>query len=376
MAKFNKRKSKNAPKIVAPKEQEFMSTGSLWMDHVLGGGFPTRRYTQIFGEPNSGKSTLWQITAKKYIEDTGGMVLVVDIENSFSPKWARSLGLTREMQENNMTIVESDLAENALQLVLDAVATEAYQLIIVDSLAAMESANQAEAELDKAEQMAGNAKLFTRYSRKLNIALKDAVKPITVIHINQARAKMDKYEKGKNSEPGGLALKHNSGLRLETMTPKDLMTPNGMLMKVLECRFNVMKQKSSDLKRPPSGEMGFKLVWDSVTSTYVLDNVTEILKIAKVADVFRTKEGGTWSAASGAYFNGELLGRGEATIIKAIASDEDFYKAVLNRVREVSNEQPSENSQRSVEEPEDGYDDEGFDFIDELDREDPEESFD
>jgi recombination protein RecA len=183
-----------------------LPTGSLTLDMAIGtGGYPCGMLVEIFGPESGGKSTL-SLLAVKQCQKAEGNVALLDIENSFNIKWAKSLGINID----NLYIAQPDYAEQTLDTVIKLI-DGGFDLIIVDSTAALVPKSEMEGNLED-PTMAPLARVMSKGLRKIvnRIKKSDAV----VIFINQIREKVGTMWGSPEDTPGGRALKFYSAVRI------------------------------------------------------------------------------------------------------------------------------------------------------------------
>lgn len=187
-----------------PIEIERFSSGSVVLDSIIGGGFPRGRIIELYGPESSGK-TSFALTAAGNVQKKGGTAVLVDMENSFDPVYAKRLGVDTK----NLAVSQPDYAEQALQIVADLVMSGAVDLIVVDSVASLVPKKEVDGEMD--DQTIGlQARLMSHALRKLTpLANKTQT---TIIFINQTRQSIGMF--ATETVPGGNALKFYASLRV------------------------------------------------------------------------------------------------------------------------------------------------------------------
>ena len=187
---------------------EAIPTGSLSLDAALGiGGLPRGRVVEIFGPEGSGKTTLALHVAAE-AQKKGGIVTFIDVEHALDPTYAEKLGVNTE----NMFISQPDSGEDALEIVEVLVRSNAMDLIIIDSVAALVPRAELEGEMGDAH-MGLQARLMSQALRKLTAAINRS-KTCTVF-INQLRMKIGILFGNPETTPGGRALKFYSTVRID-----------------------------------------------------------------------------------------------------------------------------------------------------------------
>jgi recombination protein RecA len=191
-------------------EVEAISSGSLGLDIALGiGGLPRGRVVEIYGPESSGKTTLTlQVIAQ--CQKAGGTAAFVDAEHALDPNYAQKLGVNLD----DLLISQPDTGEQALEIVDMLVRSNAVDVVIVDSVAALTPRAEIEGEMGEM-QVGLQARLMSQALRKLTGNIKRS--NCMVIFINQLRMKIGNMMPGQNPETttGGNALKFYASVRLD-----------------------------------------------------------------------------------------------------------------------------------------------------------------
>ncbi|RLE08867.1 recombinase RecA [Candidatus Aerophobetes bacterium] len=192
----------------ARMDVEVIPTGSIALDTALGiGGVPRGRVVEIFGPESSGKTTLaLQIAAEAQKRE--GIVAFIDAEHALDPVYAKKLGVDTE----NLLISQPDSGEQALEISEVLVRSNAVDLIIIDSVAAL--VPQAELEGEMGDAHVGlQARLMSQALRKLTAAISNS--KTCTIFINQLRMKIGVMFGNPETTPGGRALKFYASIRMD-----------------------------------------------------------------------------------------------------------------------------------------------------------------
>lgn len=187
---------------------DVIPTGSLSLNLALGvGGIPKGRIIEIYGPESSGKTTLaLHIIAEA--QKRGGLAAFVDAEHALDPEYAKKIGV----RVGDLLISQPDNGEQALEIVESLVRSNACDIIVVDSVAALTPKAEIEGEMGD-QHMGLQARLMSQALRKLNaIAAKSNT---AVIFINQLRMKIGVFFGNPETQPGGMALKFYSSVRLD-----------------------------------------------------------------------------------------------------------------------------------------------------------------
>ncbi|NLF71153.1 MAG: recombinase RecA [Candidatus Anammoximicrobium sp.] len=183
-------------------------TGSLSLDIALGGqGIPRGRIIEIFGPESSGKTTLALHVAAQ-AQKTGGIAAIIDAEHAFDPVWGKKLGV----ELDTLLVSQPNSGEEAMQIAEMLIKSNAVDVIIVDSVAALVPKQELEGEIGDTH-VGLQARLMSQSMRKLTGAI--AKSKTAVIFINQIREKIGVMFGNPETTPGGRALKFYSSCRID-----------------------------------------------------------------------------------------------------------------------------------------------------------------
>lgn len=186
---------------------DLFSSGALSIDLALGGGFPKGRILEVYGPESSGKTTL-TLHAIAEIQKQGGTAAFIDAEHALDPQYAKRLGVDTE----NLFVSQPDNGEQALEICETLVRSNAVDLVVVDSVAAL--VPQAEIDGDMGDSHMGlQARLMSQALRKLTGIINKS--KCTVIFINQIRMKIGVMFGNPETTTGGNALKFYSSVRID-----------------------------------------------------------------------------------------------------------------------------------------------------------------
>ncbi len=186
---------------------ELLSSGSLSLDIALGGGYPKGRIIEIYGPESSGKTTL-TLHAIAEIQRQGGTAAFIDAEHALDPSYAKKVGVDTE----NLLISQPDNGEQALEIVETLVRSNAVDLIVVDSVAALTPQAEIDGEMGDSH-MGLQARLMSQALRKLTGIINKS--KATVIFINQIRMKIGVMFGNPETTTGGNALKFYASVRAD-----------------------------------------------------------------------------------------------------------------------------------------------------------------
>src|ERR1019366_4127039 len=186
---------------------ETFSSGSISLDLALGGGLPKGRVVEIYGPESSGKTTV-ALHAIAEVQRNGGTAAFIDAEHALDPSYAKRIGVDTE----NLLLSQPDNGEQALEIVETLVRSNAVDLIVVDSVAAL--VPRAEIEGDMGDSHMGlQARLMSQALRKLTGIISRS--KATVIFINQIRMKIGVMFGNPETTTGGNALKFYASVRMD-----------------------------------------------------------------------------------------------------------------------------------------------------------------
>ncbi len=263
---------------------ELIPSGSLSIDLALGGGYPKGRIIEIYGPESSGKTTV-ALHAIAEVQKSGGTAAFVDAEHALDPAYAKKLGVDTE----NLLVSQPDNGEQALEITETLVRSNAVDLIVVDSVAAL--VPQAEIDGDMGDSHMGlQARLMSQALRKLTGIINKS--KATVIFINQIRMKIGVMFGNPETTTGGNALKFYSSVRLDIRRIGQIKV--GDEIKGNRTRVKVVKNK---IAAP------FKIAEFDIMYNQGISKTGDILDLAVEHDIV---------AKSGAFYkyNDETIGQG------------------------------------------------------------------
>ena len=286
---------------------ECTPTGALSLDLALGGGIPRGRVIEIYGPESSGKTTL-TLHAIAEVQRRGGTAAFIDAEHALDPAYAKRIGVDVE----NLLLSQPDNGEQALEIVETLVRSNAVDLIVIDSVAAL--VPRAEIEGDMGDSLPGlQARLMSQALRKLTSVISRS--KASVIFINQIRMKIGVMFGNPETTTGGNALKFYASVRMDIRRIGQIKQGEEVIGN--RTRVKVVKNKIA----PPFRQAEFDIMYNEGISTS-----GDILDLAAAGGI--VEKSGAWYA-----YKDEKIGQGREATKKYLEQNPKVLSDIADKVR-------------------------------------------
>ncbi len=288
------------------KPQEIIKTGNLNLDSILGcGGIPKSRITEIYGNESSGKTTIALQVAKQstLVKEK---VLYIDMECTLNIEYIRHNGIDFEF----MTICRPKNGEKAFAIIEDALKENLYSLIIIDSVAAMNSESELDESIEENTKIGLHARLMSRGLRRIQNPLSNS--NTAIIFINQLREKIGIMYGNPETTTGGKALKFFSTLRIEVK--KIDLIKNGQDKIGIKSKLTIVKNK---LAKP------FETCTINIYFNEGYDNTMDMIDYAIQHNII-TKSGAWY------YYNNEKICQGINKLKTYSLENPEWFEQIKN----------------------------------------------
>ncbi len=286
---------------------ETISTGSISLDLALGGGFPKGRIVEIYGPESSGKTTL-SLHVIAEIQKAGGTAAFIDAEHALDPSYAKRIGVDTD----NLLLSQPDNGEQALEITETLVRSNAVDIIVVDSVAAL--VPRAEIEGDMGDSLPGlQARLMSQALRKLTGVINRS--NATVVFINQIRMKIGVMFGNPETTTGGNALKFYASVRCDIRRIGQIKAGEKVIGN--RTRVKVVKNKIA----PPFREAEFDIMYNEGIS-----KSGDILDLAAEDGI--VEKSGAWFA-----YNDGKIGQGREAAKQYLQENPKVMEEIATKVR-------------------------------------------
>ncbi|HMS50311.1 MAG TPA: recombinase RecA [Candidatus Saccharibacteria bacterium] len=289
---------------------ECIPTGSLSLDLALGGGIPKGRIIEIYGPESSGKTTL-TLHAIAEIQKQGGTAAFIDAEHALDPAYAKRIGVDVE----NLLLSQPDNGEQALEIAETLVRSNAVDLIVVDSVAAL--VPRAEIEGDMGDSHMGlQARLMSQALRKLTGVISRS--NATVVFINQIRMKIGVMFGNPETTTGGNALKFYASVRMDIRRIAQIKQGESIIGN--RTRVKVVKNKIA----PPFRQAEFDIMYNEGIS-----KAGDVLDLAVTHEI--VEKSGAWFA-----YKGEKISQGREAAKVYLTANPKVLEEIAKKVTEAA----------------------------------------
>ncbi len=291
---------------------DVIPTGALSLDAALGvGGVPRGRVVEVFGPEASGKTTL-ALHLVAEAQKRGGMAAFVDAEHALDAKYANRLGV----DVDNLLVSQPDYGEQALEIAEALVRSNAIDIVVIDSVAAL--VPRAELEGDMGDSMPGlQARLMSQALRKLTALVSRS--KTCLVFINQIREKIGVMFGSPETTTGGRALKFYSSVRLDVRRIAAIKDADKVVGN--RTRVKVVKNKMA----PPFREAEFDILYGEGIS-----KEGDLIDLAVGLNLI--EKSGSWYS-----FAGERIGQGRENVRQFLLQNPDIYGKIEVDLRKALN---------------------------------------
>lgn len=290
-------------------EVDVVPTGNLLIDRALGvGGFARGRIVEIYGPESSGKTTL-TLTAIAQAQKSGGLAAFIDVEHALDPQYAARLGVNLD----DLLVSQPSSGEEALQICEALVRSNAIDVIVVDSVAALVTKQELEGEIGDST-VGAQARLMSAALRKLTSFISKA--RTVCIFTNQIREKIGVMFGNPETTPGGRALKFYASVRVDIRRIGQIKGSDGVIAGN-RTKIKVVKNKVA----PPFTECEFDIMYNEGISS-----VGSLLDLATEYDIIQKR--GSWIS-----YNGSQIAQGRDAAKEALKSNPELYAEIEEQVK-------------------------------------------
>ena len=289
---------------------DVIPTGNLLIDRALGvGGFPRGRVVEVYGPESSGKTTL-TLTVIAQAQKLGGLAAFIDVEHALDARYANTLGVNLD----DLLVSQPNSGEEALQICETLVRSNAIDVVVLDSVAALVTRQELEGEIGDTT-VGTQARLMSAAMRKLTALISKA--RTVCIFTNQIREKIGVMFGNPETTPGGRALKFYSSVRIDIRRIGQIKATDGTV-KGNRTRVKVVKNKVA----PPFTEAEFDIMYDEGISS-----TGSLLDLALEMELIQKR--GSWFS-----YEGSQLAQGRDAAKAALKADPKLYDELETKVKE------------------------------------------
>lgn len=288
---------------------EVIPTGNILIDRALGvGGVPRGRVVEIFGPESSGKTTL-TLTIIAQAQKRGGLAAFIDVEHALDPQYARKLGVNLD----DLLVSQPSSGEEALRICETLVRSNALDVIVLDSVAALVTKQELDGEIGDST-VGAQARLMSAALRKLTALISKA--RTTCIFTNQIREKIGVMFGNPETTPGGKALKFYASVRMDIRRIGAIKQPDGTVTGN-RTKIKVVKNKVA----PPFTEAEFDIMYNEGISV-----TGSLLDLALEKGIVEKR--GSWLS-----YKGNQLAQGRDAAKEVLKNDAALYAQIETEVK-------------------------------------------
>lgn len=335
MASLNKRMTKDNPGEIALAplgemdaiDVETISTGSVVLDNLAGGGFPRSRIVELFGPESSGKTSI-ALNAIADVQRKGGNAIFIDAEQALDPAYSKVLGVDID----KLGLTQLIIAEQVMYTIQEMIKSGTVDLIVVDSVASLVP----QAEFDEPEKatMALLARILSKHLRIIAKLANDH--KCTVLLLNQIREKVGVMYGPTEDTPGGRALKFYASQRIKISRTGQIKEGSEIIG--TEVQFRIVKNKIA----PP-----FQVGRTVLTFAKGINRPAEVIEVGGPIGAIEVEGRTQWLPVEDASKykdefeiddkNRVKLGTSKAACIEALAENEELFNEAAERVETIMN---------------------------------------
>jgi recombination protein RecA len=301
---------------------ECIPTDSVSLDIALGGGIPKGRIIEIIGHESSGKTTI-ALHLCKNVQKDGGLVAFIDVEHALDPEWAERIGVDL----SSVYISQPSSGEEALQIAGLLIDSGKFQLVIIDSVAALVPKKELENEIGD-QTMGLQARLMSQALRVLNPSVSKT--NTCLIFINQYRQKIGVLYGNPDVGCGGLALKFYASVRIDTRATSETVKDDSGNITAKGVKAKIIKNKVA----PP-----FRVAEFNINYECGIDSNLDLIKNA--VDYGVVEKSSSWYS-----YKGQKIGQGEDAAVEYIKNrpiiKESIYSEVIEKSKSSNKQQQDE----------------------------------
>lgn len=285
-------------------------TGSISLDMALGGGFPQGRIIEVYGPESSGKTTL-ALHVVAEVQQRGGLAAFIDAEHALDPEYASRIGVNLD----DLLISQPDTGEQALEICETLVRSNAVDIVVVDSVAALVPRAEIEGEMGDAH-VGLQARLMSQALRKLTGVI--AKSKTTVVFINQLRMKIGVMFGNPEVTAGGNALKYYASVRLDIRRTEQIKDADNVIGNHVKVK--VVKNK---IAAP------FKIAEFDIMYNEGISKAGDLIDLATNRGI--VQKAGAWYA-----YQGEKIGQGREAAKQFLKDNPKLMTEIEKAVREAN----------------------------------------